>query len=155
MLVLVASVLAFTLPRDKLQWDVIQWNPQLRDEFLLHSFLYPALLGGLVGSGIGAALWATVTRRAVPAVALALSWWLLGGVAGFLAGVGVFFALLAGSGRAVGRAGVSPLILLPPPALAILASAAGAAIGVMKARARNRQRGAAATEPGAAPGPAE
>jgi hypothetical protein len=48
-------------------------------------------------------------------------------------------ALLASSGRSAGRMGISPLILLPVPALAIVGAIAGYVIGVLKARLRERQ----------------
>jgi len=70
---------------------------------------------------------------------LVFSWSLLGLVAGFASGSAIMVALLDSSGRSAGRMGISPLILLPVPALAIVGAITGYVIGVLKARSRERQ----------------
>ena len=102
-------------------------------------YLHPALVGGVAGGIIGCAVWVTQTRRRVARGLLVFSWSLLGLVAGFASGSAIMVALLASSGRSAGRMGISPLILLPVPALAIVGAITGYVIGVLKARSRERQ----------------
>jgi hypothetical protein len=79
-----------------------------------------------------------MTERIVACRKLPMVWkCLLGGAAGFLLGVGVFFLLLGSTGNTAGRMGVSPLIFLPPVLLAIVGSVVGAVIGIMMTRTRN------------------
>jgi hypothetical protein len=97
-------------------------------------FLFPAMGGALAGVAIGCALWTTLTKRRVHPGCLVLSWWLLGGIAGFLLGGGVVALLFPRNN--VGSTGVSIGFLLPLPLLAIAGSVVGVVVGFRKARMR-------------------
>jgi hypothetical protein len=59
---------------------------------------------------------------------------LLGGLIGFLFGVGMTWFLVASQGNSAGRMGMSPLIAVPIPVLAIVGLIVGAVYGMNSKR---------------------
>jgi hypothetical protein len=141
---ILGAVFLFNTHREKEFWDFICANPQLWGSYVGNYFLYPAMIGGLAGSVVGWALWATLTSQRVAAFALVIAWGILGGVVGFLLAVGAIVGLSTSGNLSVGRdgsggGGVFLVMLGTVVSGSVVGSMIGAIVGAMKARTRNQR----------------